>query len=63
VGIDLRPADGGRVHLDTRVERHWTIQSRMFGFIPADPKRLVGRQYFFKFLNPQSPDVEPHLAR
>lgn len=51
VGIDLRPADGGRVHLDTRVERHRTIQSRVFGFIPAGPKRLVGRQYFFRFLN------------
>ena len=51
VGIHLRPAAGNRVHLDTRVEQHRTVQSRMFGFIPAGPKRLVGRQFFFRFLD------------
>ena len=51
VGINLRPGRDGHVHLEASVESHRTVQSTVFGFIPAGPKRLVGRQYFFRFLN------------
>jgi hypothetical protein len=51
LGIDLRPSGGGRVQVETRVEVHRTIRSRILGFIPAGPKRLVGRYHFFRFLN------------
>jgi hypothetical protein len=27
------------------------LQSKVLGFIPAGPKRLVGRSQYFKFLN------------
>jgi len=51
VSIDLRPGNGGGVQLESRVERYRTIQSRLFGFVPAGPKRLVGKQPFFRFLD------------
>lgn len=51
LGIDLQPSGGGRVHLETRVELHRTIRSRMLGFIPAGRKELVGRHHFFRLLS------------
>jgi hypothetical protein len=50
LGIALLPSGGGRVRLETRVELHRTIRSRVFGVIPAGPKELVGRHHFFRFL-------------
>lgn len=52
IGIPLEDNDGGRIHLDSTVEKYSTVQSTVFGFIPAGPKRLWGRERYFKFLNP-----------
>jgi hypothetical protein len=50
VGITLGGSNG-RVALETNVENYTTIQSRVFGFVPAGPKRLWGREAYFKFLD------------
>lgn len=50
VGIALSPAEAGRVRVDTQVERYRTSQPVVLGFVPAGPKRLVGRGQFLRFL-------------
>lgn len=50
VGIGLSGSNG-RTQVETTVERFTTIQSRMFGFIPAGPKRMWGREIYFRFLD------------
>jgi hypothetical protein len=51
VAVHLRPAGIGRIQVAAQVEGYMTRQSKVMGFIPAGPKRLVGRSYFFRFLN------------
>jgi hypothetical protein len=51
VAVHLRPAGIGRIQVAAQVEGYMTRQSKVMGFIPAGPKRLVGRGYFFRFLN------------
>jgi hypothetical protein len=50
VGVSLDDSNG-RVHLNTNVEKYVTSQSKVFGFIPAGPKMLWGREAYFKFLD------------
>jgi hypothetical protein len=51
LAVKMRPAQEGNIRLETEVGRYKTQQSAVFGFIPAGPKRLVGRTSFFKVLN------------
>jgi hypothetical protein len=43
--------NNGRLHLDTTVEKYVTSQSTVFGFVPAGPKMLWGREAYFKLLD------------
>lgn len=50
VGIRLSESDTWTAHLNTTVEKYVTSQSKVFGFIPAGPKTLWGREAYFKLL-------------
>jgi hypothetical protein len=50
VGIKLSDSNE-RMHLDTTVEKYVTSQSKVFGFVPAGPKMLWGREAYFKLLD------------
>jgi hypothetical protein len=51
LGVNMRPAQDGRIRIETQVGRYKTQQSTALGFIPAGPKRLVGRTTFLKILD------------
>jgi hypothetical protein len=50
IGISMTPSDDGKVHLHTNVESVFTTQETVL-FIPIGPKRMWGRESFFKFLD------------
>jgi hypothetical protein len=39
------------MHLETTLARYKTLQSHVFGFVPAGPKRLACRQQFLMLLD------------
>jgi hypothetical protein len=41
----------GAIHLETNLARYKTLQSHVFGFVPAGPKSLVCRQQFLMLLD------------
>jgi hypothetical protein len=51
LGVNTSPAEDGRIRIETKVGRYKTQQSTALGFIPAGPKRLVGRTTFLKILD------------
>jgi hypothetical protein len=50
VGIKLPPAVSGGVTVVAQISDYLTSQAKTFGFIPAGPKRLVGKDQYFRFL-------------
>lgn len=67
VGISFSNGNG-RVHLDTTVESYVTSQSKVFGFVPAGPKMLWGREAYFKLLDAlenelRATDPDGHIVR
>ncbi len=51
VVVTLSPAGEGAVKVESSVQSFRTVQSKIIGFIPAGPKRLIGRTSYFAFLN------------
>ncbi|MGO9955392.1 MAG: hypothetical protein ACLP50_05340 [Solirubrobacteraceae bacterium] len=51
IGIRLGNGNGAGVHLEAAIEKYVTSQSKVFGFVPAGPKSLQGRDRYFKFFD------------
>ncbi len=52
IGVVLGDGGGtGGVHLEAAIEKYVTTQSKVFGFVPAGPKSLQGRDRYFKFFD------------
>jgi hypothetical protein len=50
VGVAITVTTDGRTKVEAEIIKYRTLQSRILHFIPAGPKRLVGRSQYFSFL-------------